>query len=49
LRQSFNIHWGNIFVFFQRPISLVFMGVIILSIVSPLIKMIYLSYRRKSN
>ena len=48
LRQSLNINRGNIFVFFQRPISLVFMGVIILSIVSPLIKMIYLSYWRKS-
>ena len=48
LRQSLNINRGNIFVFFQRPISLVFMGVILLSIFSPLIKMIYLSYRRKS-
>ena len=41
LRQSLNINRGNIFVFFQRPISLVFMGVIILSILSPFIKMIY--------
>ncbi len=48
LRQSLNINRGNIFVFFQRPISSVFMGVILLSIFSPLIKMIYLSYRRKS-
>ena len=41
LRQSLNINRGNIFVFFQRPISLLFMGVIILSILSPFIKMIY--------
>jgi putative tricarboxylic transport membrane protein len=47
LRQSLNIHRGNIFVFFQRPISLVFMGVIILSILYPFFKMIYLSNRRK--
>jgi putative tricarboxylic transport membrane protein len=48
LRQSLNIHRGNVFVFFQRPISLVFMGVIILSIFYPFFKMIYLSNRRKS-
>jgi putative tricarboxylic transport membrane protein len=50
LRQSLNIHRGNIFVFFQRPISLVFMGVIILTILSPFIKMIYkkISNRRQS-
>ena len=50
LRQSLNIHRGNIFVFFQRPISQVFMGVIILSILSPFIRMIYrkISNRRKS-
>lgn len=41
LRQSLNINRGNIFVFFQRPISLLFMGVIILSILSPFIKTIY--------
>jgi hypothetical protein len=40
LRQSLNINRGNIFVFFQRSISLVFTGVIILSILSPFIKMI---------
>ncbi|MCX5820152.1 MAG: tripartite tricarboxylate transporter permease [Deltaproteobacteria bacterium] len=50
LRQSLNINRGNILVFFQRPISLVFMGVIILSILSPFIKTIYrkISNRRKS-
>jgi len=41
LRQSLNIHRGNIGVFFQRPISLVFMAIIILSILSPGIKVIY--------
>jgi len=41
LRQSLNINRGNILVFFQRPISLVFMGVIILTVLSPFIKMIY--------
>jgi putative tricarboxylic transport membrane protein len=48
LRQSLNINRGNLFVFFQRPISLVFMGVIIISIVSPFIRTIYLLHRRKS-
>jgi TctA family transporter len=50
LRQSLNINRGNILVFFQRPISLVFMGVIILTILSPFIKMIYkkISNRRQS-
>jgi putative tricarboxylic transport membrane protein len=50
LRQSLNINRGNIFVFFQRPISLVFMAVIILSILSPFMKTIYgkISDRRKS-
>lgn len=52
LRQSLNIHRGNILVFFQRPISLVFMGVIILTILSPFIVMIYrkivMTNRRKS-
>jgi putative tricarboxylic transport membrane protein len=41
LRQSLNINRGNVFVFFERPISLVFMGVIILTVLSPLIKRIY--------
>jgi putative tricarboxylic transport membrane protein len=48
LRQSLNINRGNLFVFFQRPISLVFIGVIIISIVSPFIRTIYLFHRRKS-
>ena len=40
LRQSLNITRGNVLVFFQRPISLVFMAVIVLMIVSPFIKAI---------
>jgi putative tricarboxylic transport membrane protein len=41
LRQSLNINRGNILVFFQRPISLVFMTVILLTLLSPLVKMAY--------
>jgi putative tricarboxylic transport membrane protein len=41
LRQSLNINRGNVFIFFQRPISLVFMGVILLAIFSPLIRMVH--------
>lgn len=41
LRQSLNINRGNVFIFFQRPISLVFTGVILLAILSPLIRMVY--------
>jgi len=48
LRQSLNINRGNIFVFFQRPISLVFMGVIILTILSPFIKTIYKKISNRS-
>ena len=50
LRQSLNIHRGNILVFFQRPISMVFMVVIILTILSPFLKTIYkkISRRRRT-
>jgi len=50
LRQSLNINRGNIFVFFQRPISMVFMVVIILTILSPFLKTIYkkISRRRRT-
>ncbi len=41
LRQSLNITRGNIYIFFQRPIALVFMVAILISIFSPFIKMIY--------
>ena len=41
LRQSLNITRGNIYVFFQRPIALVFVVAILISIFSPIIKLIY--------
>lgn len=41
LRQSLNITRGNIYIFFQRPIALVFMIAILISLFSPLIKVIY--------
>jgi putative tricarboxylic transport membrane protein len=41
LRQSLNITRGNIYIFFQRPIALVFVVAILISILSPLIKIIY--------
>lgn len=40
LRQSLMITRGNVFIFFQRPIALIFSIAIFLSIFSPLIKMI---------
>jgi len=41
LRQSLNITRGNIYIFFQRPIALVFVVAILISIFSPFIKLIY--------
>ncbi len=47
LRQSLNINRGNLLVFFQRPISLVFMALVLMTILIPLVKGIYRSGRRK--
>jgi len=41
LRQSLNITRGNIFVFFQRPIALIFLVAILVSVFSPIIRLIY--------
>ncbi len=41
LRQSLNITRGNIYIFFQRPIALIFLLAIFISIFSPFIKLIY--------
>jgi putative tricarboxylic transport membrane protein len=48
LRQSLNIHRGNVAVFFERPISLVFMAVVLLSLLSPLIRMVYRNISKKN-
>jgi len=51
LRQSLNITRGNIYIFFQRPIALVFVVAILISIFSPFIKLIYrkVAMRRKGD
>jgi putative tricarboxylic transport membrane protein len=41
LRQSLNITRGNVYVFFQRPIALIFLVAILVSIFSPFIRLIY--------
>jgi putative tricarboxylic transport membrane protein len=40
-RQSLNITRGNIFVFFQRPIALIFFAGIVLSLLGPFLKVIF--------
>jgi len=41
LRQSLNIHRGNLFIFVQRPIALVFLLAIVFSLLSPVIGIVY--------
>jgi putative tricarboxylic transport membrane protein len=41
LRQSLNIHRGNILVFIQRPISLIFFSAMVVCLFSPLLKIFY--------
>jgi putative tricarboxylic transport membrane protein len=47
LRQSLNIHRGNVFVFVQRPISLIFFIATMVSLFSPLLKIFYIKIKRR--
>jgi len=46
LRQSLNIHRGNLLIFVQRPIALVFLLALVLSLFSPLIGMAYRKFKK---
>jgi putative tricarboxylic transport membrane protein len=45
LRQSLMISKGNVFVFFQRPIALIFLLALLVSLFTPMIRMIYRKIR----